>query len=919
MNRLANVALLCICLISCAFGQEKPAGREKLLLDDDWKFAFGHPSDPVKDFGFATSYFSYLAKAGYGDGPADPAFDDRPWRQLQLPHDWAAEQDVDPAGSFSHGFKKIGRAFPERSIGWYRKTFPIPAADKGRRIAILFDGVFRNAQVFINGHYLGTEPSGYLSFEYDITDYLEYGGENVITVRADATMEEGWFYEGAGIYRHVWLQKYAPLHLEQNGLVVTTAVQPRQAVVQVGLAIRNQHTIPQTYTLKTRLYNAAGALVQQKKIAAAKVGALAAAQQQVTLQVPQPRLWSPDAPYLYTLETIVETNGKETDKLSTAVGIRTICFDAREGLFINNKPVKLKGTNNHQDHAGVGVAVPDALLEYRLKALKQMGVNAYRCSHHPPAPELLDLCDKLGILVIDENRLMGTTGQPMSELKRMLIRDRNHPSVFCWSIGNEEWRIENNQIGATIAQTMQAYVKSIDSTRPVTAGISGGFRSGISNVLEVMGYNYMGNGDIEAHHRQFPQQPAMGTEEGSTFSTRGIYTTDTAQQHIAAYDKKPRPSFYSIEEGWNFYADRPYLAGLFIWTGFDYRGEPTPYGWPSVNSYFGMMDICGFPKDNYYYLKSWWRDTPVIHLLPHWNRQGQEGKPTDVWVYSNCEEVELLLNGVSKGRKTMKRNGHLEWQLPYQPGMLQAVGYNKGQQTITETIHTSGKPTRLALEAHNSQLKADGRDIAVLTVSATDNNGYPVPDAANEVVFTITGPGKIIGVGNGNPSSREKEQFIEELINLPLKTEARTENKQDTSYRFQGSFELPGSFTGDSVVFFYKSIGVTQTIRINNQVVATELPQQLKGNRFSIQRQLLKPGSNTVVITGRAIVKKNDWDVVNTDPGIIQLVVPANPWQRKLFSGKAQVIVQSTGGTGSIQLQAASPGLQNITLHISAR
>lgn len=356
-----------------------------------------------------------------------------------------------------------------------------------------------------------------------------------------------------------------------------------------------------------------------------------------SLLINNPRLWSLEDPYLYSMVTQVMVDGVLVDEYATPFGIRSIHFDADKGFFLNGKHVKLKGTNNHQDHAGVGTAMPDELIRWRLQQLKNFGSNSIRSSHNPPTPEMLQLCDEMGILVIDENRLMGTTDKALHELERLMKRDRNHPSVIVWSLGNEEWGIECNVIGEQITPIMQNFAKRIDPSRPINVAISGGCNKGISSVVDIVGFNYLGQWNTDQHHAMFPTQPSIGTEEGSTYATRGVYVDDDEKHYRAAYDRKPRENWYSIEEAWQHYAERDYLSGMFIWTGFDYRGEPTPYTWPSVISYFGMMDLCGFPKDNVYYLKSWWQNEPVLHILPHWNHKGNEGDIIDVWVYSNCK------------------------------------------------------------------------------------------------------------------------------------------------------------------------------------------------------------------------------------------------------------------------------------------
>jgi beta-galactosidase len=934
---IKGILIYCMFLISFHALAQNKKGRELILIDKEWKFSFGHLYDTKKDFGHAEGYFSYLTKTGFGDGPAAKDFDDRAWRKLDLPHDWAVEQSFSESASFSHGFKAAGKNFPEKSIGWYRKKITIPNEDLGRTISLKFNGVFRNSKVFFNGFYLGTEQSGYNGFEYDVTAYVNYGGENTIVVRVDASMEEGWFYEGAGIYRHVYLQKTNPVHVVTNGTYVTSELKNNDASVTADVTIENKGNYKGSIEICQTIFN------KENKQAATFSETILAPEFYKTithstkLHVENPLLWDIDSPNLYRLVTQIKQDGKIIDSYETPFGIRTIEFNAESGFFLNGKPLKLKGTNNHQDHAGIGTALPDEIQYYRIKKLKEMGSNAYRCSHHPPTPELLKACDELGMLVIDETRLMGINDYHLNDLHRMIERDRNHPSIFCWSVGNEEWNIEGGIVGERITNVMQSFAKSIDPTRPVTVGISSGFKSGISSVVEIMGYNYLGNGDIDAHRNQFKQQSGMGTEEGSTFATRGIYFTDDAKHYQSAYDKKPRPTFYSIEEGWKFYAERPYLAGVFFWTGFDYRGEPTPYGWPSVTSYFGMMDVCGFPKDNVFYLKSWWRKEPVLHLLPHWNWTGMEGKEIDVWAYSNCDEVELFLNKKSLGKKKMEQNGHLEWKVKYIPGTLEAIGYKNGKKIITEIQKTTGKAenVKLSLDKENV-LKGN---VSVVTVEVTDKNGLHIPTANDEISFSIKG-GKILGVGNGDPTSLESDQFIDDISfsaitnfmeqkgessSLPKEmtnydeskwTEAfkeRDYKKQATSYIYKGEFELKNNASTNVVSFFYKKIGVETVVFVNGKKVepSSEDPQ-----KYILNTAILKEGKNTIHIAATPLQKVKDWDVMNTDPGIIQVITPAAYWKRKLFNGYAQIIIQKDENAKEVVLTASAKDLRAGSLNV---
>jgi beta-galactosidase len=923
-----------IFFVSFYISAQNKAERDLILIDKDWRFSFGHLYDTQKDFNHATGYFSYLTKTGYGDGPAAQNFDDRAWRKLDLPHDWAVEQSFSEKGSFSHGFKTAGKGFPEKSIGWYRKKINIPESDKGRIISLKFEGVFRNSKVFFNGYYLGTEESGYNGFEYDVTAYVNYGGENTIVVRADASMEEGWFYEGAGIYRHVYLKKTNPIHVITNGTYVTSVIKENNAEITAEVSVENKGNYKGQIEIIQSILNPEGkqiATVSESKTAPDfyKTSSYIS-----KLQVNNPLLWDIENPNLYRLITEIKQDGKIIDSYETSFGIRTIKFDAEQGFFLNGKPVKLKGTNNHQDHGGIGTALPDELQYYRIKKLKEMGSNAYRCSHHPPTPELLDACDKLGMLVIDETRLMGINDYHLDDLKRMIERDRNHPSIFCWSVGNEEWNIEGGIVGERITNVMQGFTKSIDATRPVTVGISSGFKSGISSVVEIMGYNYLGNGDIDAHRNQFKEQPGMGTEEGSTFATRGIYFDDEAKHYKSAYDRKPRPSFYSIEEGWKFYAERPYLAGMFIWTGFDYRGEPTPYGWPSVTSYFGMMDVCGFPKDNVFYLKSWWGNKPVLHIMPHWNWSGMDGKEIDVWVHSNCDEVELFLNKKSLGKKKMEQYGHLEWKVKYSVGTLEAIGYKNGKKILSETQKTTDNPENIKLSVDKEN--QTNSNVVVITVETTDKKGVHVPTANHEITFSVKG-GKILGVGNGNPTSLEKDQFIDAVELVPISNfeekklaSANTTNQipsdddswkeafkdrdyknQAPAYVYRGKFELRNDQKSNTVNFFYKKIGTDAVVFVNGNKIASSKEDDQK---YILNANVLKQGTNNIQIIAPPLQKIKDWDVMNTDPGIIQVITPAESWKRKLFNGYAQIIIQRDENAAEIVLSAAAIGLNKGTL-----
>lgn len=763
MSRFISFFAPIILLTAATLAAEPP--RERLLMDANWRFAPGHATDVRKDFDHATGDFSHFAKTGFASGASAPQFDDSGWRKLNLPHDWAVELPFSERGSKSHGHKAIGRNFPENSVGWYRRKFTIPASDLGRRVSIVFDGVFRDSIVWINGHYLGEEESGYSSFSRNLTEFLNYGGENIITVRVDASLEEGWFYEGAGIYRHVWLVKTAPLHVEKDGTFVTSELKEKAADVTARIAVVNEGTDDATFDIEQAILDGSGKTIGTAQSKQLNVPAGGRGEFSNVLPVANPKLWSIETPHLHKLVTTLTSNGAVVDRYETTFGIRSIRFDANKGFFLNGKHVKLKGTNNHQDHAGVGAAIPDALQEFRIAKLKEFGCNLYRASHNPPTPELLDACDRLGMLVIDENRLMGTTDFHHDHLRRMIQRDRNHPCVILWSVGNEEWKIEGSDLGKRIGSTMQRWTKQLDPTRPVTVAISGGWGGGLSEVIEVAGINYLdnmkkGGFTTDQWHARRPAQPLIGTEECAFNQTRGIYFDDPAKCHLRAYDWDPSDWGASLEQAWSHYAERPFLAGMCIWTGFDYRGEPTPFNWPATGSQFGILDQCGFPKDGMFYLKSWWSNEPVLHVFPHWNWSGKEGQEIKVWAHSNCDDVELFLNGESLGRKAMIKYSHLEWPVKYTPGVLIAKGYKGGKEVLTSKVETTGTPATVQLAPHRATLAADGADVSVIAVQVADEQGRMVPIANHEITFEISGPGKIIGVGNGDPGSHEPDCYV---------------------------------------------------------------------------------------------------------------------------------------------------------------
>jgi len=738
--------------------------QEKISLDEDWKFHFGNSSNPEKDFNYGSTMLFHKSNV-FETTVINPKYIDSTWNKINVPHDWLVELPFVQSSTHemdSHGYKPVGGLFPETSIGWYRKHFKVDASNSDKRFEIQFDGIYRNATIWINGFYVGTNFSGYLGKSYDVTDYMNFDSENVLVVRVDATQNEGWFYEGAGIYRHVWLKICNNLHIPEDGIYVYTEVKNKEAIVNIATTLENKNNSSiecKTYSFITDRNGKVIAKSKEEKVTLS-VNQKLVIQQNLPLKTP--RLWNLEDPYLYRAVSIIKQNGKIIDKVKSTFGVRTLKFDANEGFFLNGKSIKIKGTNNHQDHAGIGSALPDYLQYYRIKLLKQMGSNAYRTSHHAPTPELLQACDSLGMLVLDEQRLLNSSPEYTDQFRRLIIRDRNHPSVFLWSIGNEEQTIQGTDHGKKIAQSLLSIQKELDPSRTCTyAADMGNDYKGVNEVIPIRGFNYREYA-VADYHKAHPNQPLLGTEMGSTVTTRGIYEKDSIKGYVPDQDITAPWWASKAETWWKLAAENKYWMGGFIWTGFDYRGEPTPFQWPNINSHFGIMDVCGFPKNIYYYYKSWWTDEDVLHISPHWNWPDKIGKPIDVWINSNAEEVELILNGRSLGKKNMERNSHLQWQVNYEPGTLEAIGYKKGKK-ITTSIVTTGKETNVALTTEKTTMIADGKDATLINVTITDEKGNEVPTADRMIHFNLIGDAKIIGVGNGDPSSHEPDKCLDNI------------------------------------------------------------------------------------------------------------------------------------------------------------
>jgi beta-galactosidase len=733
------------------------AGRERLLLDFGWRFHFGDACDAAKDFGFGNGRAGNFQKTGGFLAASSLAFDDSDWKPLDLPHDWAIELPFknDPE-LLNKGFYPLGRDYPTTSVGWYRRVLEIPAADAGKRISIEFDGAYRETMVAFNGFYMGRHSGGYDPFSFDVTDFANPGGRNVLLVRVDATESDGWFYEGAGIYRHVWLVKTNPVHVLKWGTFVAAEVKPGAATLSIRTEVKNHNQAPANARIVSTILDAKSKAVGKAVTATVAIAADGEQAYEQKITVSQPQLWSLGERNLYRLITEVRAGGDVIDSYETRFGIRDIKIDAEKGLLLNGTPVKVRGTCNHQDHAGLGAALPDAVQHYRIRTLREMGSNGLRTSHNPPTPELLDACDELGMLVFDETRMMSSNPEGLAQFENLVRRDRNHPSVFMWSMGNEE-ATANTEKGLLILTEMKALAARHDGSRPVSIAPTGAIGTGGLVVCDVVGYNYMDPG-AEAYHKAHPEKPVIGTETVSAVGTRGIYVTDYDKGYVGSYDPYTTTGRASAEGWWRFCDARPWLAGGFVWTGFDYRGEPSPNGWPNISSQYGVIDTCGFPKDTYYYYKSWWTGEPVLHLFPHWNWPGMEGKLIAVWVHSNLDKVELLLNGQSLGMKEMKKDGHLAWDVAYAPGSIEARGYKSDKQVLTAKRETTGAPAGLAITADRREISADGEDVAMFAVEVRDAQGRMVPITENDVAFNVTGAGRLIGVGNGDPTDQSPDK-----------------------------------------------------------------------------------------------------------------------------------------------------------------
>ena len=650
MKQVFATLICALCIVQSSFAAE--TGGEKfggVVINNDWTFAMGNAASKELDYTHGTEYFTYICKAqssNHSHAPIMPEFDDSSWQKVSLPHDWAVDLPYSPEASHSHGYKCIGWRYPENSVGWYRKHIEIPAEDKGKQFFIEFEGIYRDSEVFCNGFYLGGERSGYASSVYTLTPYLNYGGDNVIAVRCDASLEEGWYYEGAGIYRNVRLYKSGPVSMKHYSLKIsqkkadgsiwtvsdgTADVYVDESCIDFDYILADAAVNRDKVTREIEIRDAEGRRVERAE-----------------------RRWSIDSPYLYTLTVRLFYDDELSDVVTRRFGVRTLEFSPEKGLLLNGEAVKLRGANMHLDHAGVGVAVPDELWRYRISRLQEYGFNAVRTSHNCASVSMLDLCDEMGVLVIDENRQFGVNQEQLRQLRNMIDRDRNHPSVILWSVGNEEWAVEHGEKGVEIARRMSEAVHGMDRTRSSTYGNAGG--PDLVKGVDVFGYNYIVQNPVDEYHRLYPEKCAVGTEETSGAGTRGVYRTVPDKGWMVPLNRIDTLGRVNvIEYGWKFYKARPWGLGLFYWTGFDYRGEPNPMKWPATGSQFGIFDYCGFPKDEAFYLKAAWKDEPSVHICGPYDGE--------ICVYSNCDEVRLYESGKSLGRRKMPHDGHLVWKV----------------------------------------------------------------------------------------------------------------------------------------------------------------------------------------------------------------------------------------------------------------
>lgn len=748
--------------------------NKRINLDSKWRFLQG-------DFEPRTSVDGWAgAKArGFDFGASAKGFDDKNWREVDVPHDFVSEGDYTRKSADRDMTKiplmetidsrHVAGGSLEGSIAWYRKHFTL-AEKTGKRFFLHFDGVYRNSSVYLNEYFVGNHDSGYTSFFYDVTDFINEEGDNLLAVRVDATGREGWWYEGGGIYRHVYLVVKDEVYIEPWGVFVNphVDVDENEAVIDIQTEITSRSVYDKVCDVISVIKDKSGNTVATcKDKQSVRAWETTKYSHKTTLK--NPILWDIENPYLYTLETEVYEEGELIEKAETKFGIRNIRFDCDKGFFLNGRNVKIKGLCCHHDHAGVGIGMTESIIRYRLEEMQKMGMNAYRSAHHPPTPELLDMCDEMGILVLDETRRMTSCNTDLEALCSMVKRDRNHPSVFLWGIGNEEIGTQDRIETIKTTTTMKMAIKKLDPSRAVTSAVvAWNGRQFFDNArhyipvtkhLDVMGFNYS-TVCWDDYHENVPHQSVIITEATTNSGTRGCYGTDALRGHYDINDPKNEGRAMRHDKGeteWKMCAERDYMAGLFLWTGVDYRGEPTPFSYPALYSQFGILDYCGFRKDNFYYYKSWWTNEDVLHIFPHWNFIGREGEVIRIGCYSNCDEVELFVNGKTLGKKQMEKNWYLVWDAVYERGEVLAVGYKNEKEVCRKIVKTTLSPYKVVLEPYKDTVSSG--ETAIIKVLIKDENGEIHPTADNLVKFNLPENATLVGVGNGDPGSFESEKY----------------------------------------------------------------------------------------------------------------------------------------------------------------
>ena len=721
-------------------------------MDKEWRFYLGDYSDEKTRASNHSAVYGGAKSGGLAGPGTKNAFDDSYWRVVDLPHDYMCEAEFSPDEVGNHGSRVKRNA-------WYRKTFSVDPAYAGKHALLVFGGISTSSVIFLNGSVVYRSDSLYTEIAIDVTDRLYFDRINTLAVYTRGGDTEGWWYEGAGIYRHVYLYIKEQLHFAHNGVFAKPVLKDEA---------KNLWEVEMTCTLENTAYAVKSAVARavlydgDVRIAAGESDAVVCPEDGkidtvFRFSVKDPTRWDIDDPKRYTVKAELVQDGETIDATEFMIGFRTFYMDPDKGAFLNGRAIKLKGTCNHQDHAGVGVAVPDSIQYYRVRRLKEMGCNAYRCAHNPPAREILDACDAYGVLVMDENRKFEVSESAIANLEMLVKRDRNHPSIIFWSLFNEE-PLQNCAEGRQIFKRLKNRLLRLDDSRYVIGAVNDTFHpGGTGEEMDVLAMNYTIY-KAESVHKDWPNKPMMGCENSSSFATRGCYRSDReGAQVTSCYDEEKAPWGQTVRENWAVVRKYDFFAGCFLWTGFDYRGEPTPFKWPSCSSQFGLMDLCGFAKDAYYFCQATYLEQPMLHLLPHWN--WKEGETVRVMTVTNCDEVELFLNGKSLGRYENDVCEQREWQVDFEPGVLSAVGYNKGKAVLNVERRTAGAPAALRLVADRAVLHNAGGDTVPVRVSVVDANGIEVPNADQLVRFALEGDGAIVGVGNGDPNSHEPEHL----------------------------------------------------------------------------------------------------------------------------------------------------------------